>query len=416
MLGFEHSALGPRPPARRPGADLAAEAWRRPRADGQLSPMPLYGSGLTVGSTAATRTWIRAPHRGRHLAVHRPRARRLASMSRQLGRLGELDGRLVLSLERRDYLNDCSSKAARWCLRHRRASVVVHPLSLEYTARQGGPAAFGFNLQLSQLAIGGALSRQLDAVRRGHTRLHGGARRVGLTRALAGGRRCRGACLPRPVPRRWCRASSSAPPGPTRWGLRRARGHRRQRPDGVDGMAVSQACRGRAAVGGRPRGRGRPSNHFSALRRAGTRCQVGSVGVGTRVWLGASGWKLDLGVPWRTGDGRAADRRACMSRLRCRCDRPSMPFAAHPSCSRPALITPAQDCDRDETFQRPPPLVPSRPTAQACAAAAAVEKGPCGPCRWPLAGIGGRRPVVAHRARRGQRSGPGQPGRQPHDL
>jgi len=308
MLGFEHSALW--------GLDhqLAAQVQISPQKPGAVRVlmgsyrMPLYGSGLTVGlygSHSNVDSGATSTEAGTLQFIGRGRAAGV-SVSRQLERVGELDGRLVLSLERRDYLNDCSIEGLPdGACGTAGASVVVHPLSLEYTARQGGPAAFGFNLQLSRnLAIGGALSRQLDAVRPGATRdftvVRGG---FGLTRALAGG-----AALS------WrlsAQASAQALVPGEQFGATGAyavRGYDEREVTGDSGLTASMEWQSARPVGGALQwvafaDVGVASNHFSATCDGQrTRCQVGSVGVGTRVWLGASSWKLDLGVP--LADGR----------------------------------------------------------------------------------------------------------------
>lgn len=99
-----------------------------------------------------------------------------------LPRWGEVDQRLMLALESRDYLNNCSvAGLPAGACGSAGASVRVQPLTLEYAAQTGGALPAALNIALAHnLALGGqhGSSTDFDAARRGaaqrYTALRGG--------------------------------------------------------------------------------------------------------------------------------------------------------------------------------------------------------------------------------------------------
>ncbi len=94
--------------------------------------------------------------------------------SAYLSRLGNVDQRLALALEARDYLNDCAiAGLPAGACGSAGESVSVQPLSLAYTAQSGGENRLGLSLSLHHnLALGGRNGSAADfaAVRPGTVR------------------------------------------------------------------------------------------------------------------------------------------------------------------------------------------------------------------------------------------------------
>jgi hemolysin activation/secretion protein len=89
-----------------------------------------------------------------------------------LPRLGNIDQRLILGLELREYLNTCSINGSGTC-GAAGASVSLQPLSLSYTAQAQGELRWGINIGLHQnLGAGGKYGSDADfqAVRPGSQR------------------------------------------------------------------------------------------------------------------------------------------------------------------------------------------------------------------------------------------------------
>lgn len=102
-----------------------------------------------------------------------------------LPRLAEYDQRLALGLDYRAYLNACRIGGFD-CLGAASASVVVHPLTLEYTLQRGGAYSLGLSAALTRnLALGGRHGSQadFDAARSGAPRAYTVAR-LGASAAL----------------------------------------------------------------------------------------------------------------------------------------------------------------------------------------------------------------------------------------
>jgi hemolysin activation/secretion protein len=84
--------------------------------------------------------------------------------TRYLQRVGDFDQRVALSLEYRDYINDCSiADLPQGACGPAGESVTVQPLAIEYSAQSGGPTATSFNVALAHnLALGGAHGDAVD--------------------------------------------------------------------------------------------------------------------------------------------------------------------------------------------------------------------------------------------------------------
>jgi hemolysin activation/secretion protein len=104
-------------------------------------------------------------------------------LSAYLPRAGNIDQRLVLGLEWREYLNDCAIEGLpQGACGAAGESVTVQPLSLTYTAQVAGDVRAGFSIGLhTNLALGGSHGAQanFEAVR------PGSRRRYALVRASA---------------------------------------------------------------------------------------------------------------------------------------------------------------------------------------------------------------------------------------
>lgn len=103
-----------------------------------------------------------------------------ARLSAALPRLGELDQRLTLGLERREYLNDCAiTGLPAGACGAAGESVAVTPLTLEYALQQGGALPMGLSLALTRnLGLGGRYTQaaNFSAVRDGAPRAYSMAR------------------------------------------------------------------------------------------------------------------------------------------------------------------------------------------------------------------------------------------------
>ena len=135
--------------------------------------IPFYRAGMTLdlfaaysdvdGGTAATPAGpLQFSGKGKVLGLR---------LSRPFARIGNVNHRLSLGLDRRDYLNDCSIQGLPpGACGSAGASVAVHPLSIDYQWQSEGKAPYGFNLGYSHnLDLGGthAHASDYDAVRPG---------------------------------------------------------------------------------------------------------------------------------------------------------------------------------------------------------------------------------------------------------
>jgi hemolysin activation/secretion protein len=94
-----------------------------------------------------------------------------ARLSKYLMRMGEIDHRIVVGLDHRDYINDCSILGLPpGACGNAGESVSVQPAMVEYVVQQAGQRAWGASIGVQHnLQIGGghASDRQFDAVRPG---------------------------------------------------------------------------------------------------------------------------------------------------------------------------------------------------------------------------------------------------------
>jgi len=135
--------------------------------------VPLYSAGLLVGvygtysdvdagSTPTAAGALQFNGKGRVLGV---------SVMRLFDRLGEFEQRLTLSLDQREYLNNCAIQGlpAGAC-GSAGESVSVSPLTLDYSVQRGGERPLAGNVSLSHnLGLGGRYgkSANFEAVRLG---------------------------------------------------------------------------------------------------------------------------------------------------------------------------------------------------------------------------------------------------------
>lgn len=244
-------------------------------------------------------------------------------LSRPFERIGEIDHRLSLGLDRRLYLNDCSivglpSDACGPAA----ASVAVHPLSLDYQWRNEGERPFGFSIGYSHnLDLGGSYSDPSDyeAVR------PGAVVRYDLIRL--------GAFAVLPMPASWqmqARASGqwtgdALVPG-EQFGIGGAnavRGYEEREIIGDSGVVGSLevftpnllAAKDDATTALRLLGfadAGKVSNQLDTPCRVGeSSCTLTSVGIGARLAYGSLQLKFDVahalknGISTESGDTRA---------------------------------------------------------------------------------------------------------------
>lgn len=135
--------------------------------------MPFYASGMALdayaaysdvdgGTTNTAAGPLQFAGQGRIVG---------ARLSKYLPRMGEVDHRIVIGLDHRDYINECSLAVAPGaCIGAANESVSVQPLSIEYIVQQAGQRAWGASIGLQhnlQLGGGHASDRQFDLVRPG---------------------------------------------------------------------------------------------------------------------------------------------------------------------------------------------------------------------------------------------------------
>ncbi|GAP36105.1 ShlB/FhaC/HecB family hemolysin secretion/activation protein [Piscinibacter sakaiensis] len=135
--------------------------------------LPFYAQGLALdayaaysdvdgGTTATAAGPLQFSGKGRIAGLR---------LSKFLPRLGEVDQRLVLGLDRRDYLNNCAILGlAPGACGSAGESVSVQPIGLEYLLQQGGPRPWSASLGVQHnLKLGGGLAdaARFEAVRPG---------------------------------------------------------------------------------------------------------------------------------------------------------------------------------------------------------------------------------------------------------
>ena len=131
--------------------------------------VPFYGAGMRLdayaaysnvdgGSTPIGTSTMQFAGKGHVLG---------ARLNTLLPRLGEVDQRVSVGLDRRAYLNECSiTGQGPGACGSAGESVTVNPLSLEYTVQRGGSFPLGANLSFSaNLDLGGSHSEPADFTR-----------------------------------------------------------------------------------------------------------------------------------------------------------------------------------------------------------------------------------------------------------
>ncbi len=313
-LAYQHAALWDRDHQFSAQAQFAPEHPGRVRIFGASYRAPLYGAGLMVnafgfysnvdaGSTATAAGAMQFNGKGRAAGV---------SVTRLLQRLGEFDQRVSVSLENRDYLNDCSIQGlpAGAC-GSAGESVTVQPLSLEYTLQRGGERGLGLQLGLlHNLKLGGrhATQAQFDAVR------PGAAQRFSVLRLTAH------AALPLAADwalqsRLSAQASSDALVVGEQFGAAGAnavRGYEEREVTGDSGAAASVELLTPGLFGNTTRLL-LFADAGTARNRLGTwcdntqaSCQLAAWGLGARFVLGRSQWQVDVAQALQDGRSTAS--------------------------------------------------------------------------------------------------------------
>lgn len=269
-------------------------------------------SNVDGGSTATAAGALQFVGRGNVLGLR---------TTRLLPRIGDLEQRIVVGVDHREYLNDCSiAGLPEGACGAAGGSVAVTPLTLEYTLQRGGDEAQGVHVALSRnLDRGGshAAPANFEAVRAGakpgYTALRLDAQLQRPLPALGSGWRWQLRALAQFSP-------DALVPG-EQFGLAGAgvvRGYDEREVVGDNALAASVELWGPELGGARWLGRGwralgffdagRVSNRHDAQCRTGlTRCTLAAVGLGLRTAPGPWQLRADLAVPLK--DGNRSERR-----------------------------------------------------------------------------------------------------------
>lgn len=172
-LGVQHSAGLGRDHVLTAQWQFAPEAFDRVTVLSANYRIPLYAHGMAIdayaaysdvdgGTTATAAGALQFAGKGRIAGVR---------VSKYLPRLGEIDQRLVIGLDHRDYINNCAiAGLPAGACGSAGESVSVQPLGIDYTLQQGGPNPWLATLGLQHnLQVGGghADDARFDAVRPG---------------------------------------------------------------------------------------------------------------------------------------------------------------------------------------------------------------------------------------------------------
>ena len=164
-FGYQHAALW--------GLDhvLSLQLQLAPEALGDVTVasanyrIPLYGTGIAIDAYAAYSDVDGGTVPTAFGALQFSGQGRIAGVrvSKYLPRLGEIDQRVVVGLDRRDYLNSCAFAANPGVCGSIVGSVSVQPLALEYILQKGGQNPWGATIGLQHnLQIGGSHSDDSD--------------------------------------------------------------------------------------------------------------------------------------------------------------------------------------------------------------------------------------------------------------
>lgn len=182
-FGYQNANLWGGLAGERWGADhvLALQLQLAPEALGDVTVasanyrIPFYAAGMALdayaaysdvdgGSTPTAAGALQFAGKGRIAGVR---------LSKYLPRLGEVDQRVVLGLDHRDYINNCTiAGLPAGACGQAGESVSVQPLALEYIAQRGGKTPWGASIGLQhnlQLGGGHASDAHFAAVRPGST-------------------------------------------------------------------------------------------------------------------------------------------------------------------------------------------------------------------------------------------------------
>jgi hemolysin activation/secretion protein len=295
-------------------AQFAAEHPGAVRIFSASYRVPVYSAGLMLGfygtysnvdagSTPTAAGSLLFNGKGQVLGV---------SVMRLFDRLGEFEQRMTLSLDARDYLNNCAiSGLPAGACGIAGESVTVHPLTLDYTIQRGGERPLALDIALTRNAeLGGRYggAANFEAVRPGAARGYQVMRLGGFAGV--------------PVLRDWrigLRLSAQASgdglvPG-EQFGLTGAgavRGYEERELTGDSGISANAEFTSPALFdtqlrvlgfvdGGMVR-----NNLGTACNGTATRCTLGATGVGARYSFGPAQLKLDVARALR--DGRVTTR------------------------------------------------------------------------------------------------------------
>jgi hemolysin activation/secretion protein len=284
-----------------------------PRLGTMVSAYGTY-SNVNAGTTPTPAGALQFSGRGRAYGV---------AATRLFDRVGEVEQRLSLALERRDYLNACAiAGLPEGACGSAGESVTVHPLTLEYSVQRTGARSGGASISVSHnLDLGGRRADNTAAVRTGAPR--------GFTVLRASGQ------LGTALPGEWQLQGRVAAqytgdaliPGEqfNLAGSTAVRGYEERELTGDSGVLASVELLTPNLLGPAD---ARPADSWLAggtlrlvafadggtarneldtpCRDTESRCTLTAVGVGARLILRSTQWRLDIGHP--LDDGRLTQR------------------------------------------------------------------------------------------------------------
>ena len=175
-LGYAHSALWELDHQVSLQFQFAPEKLRSVAVYSASYRVPFYAQGLTLdafaaysnvdgGSTGTAAGPLQFSGKGEVFGTR---------LTKYLTRMGEVDQRVILGLDRRAYINACNiGGLPGGACGSAGESVTVHPLSLEYTAQKAGDRPMGASVSIIRnLALGGTYGSDanFEAVRAGANR------------------------------------------------------------------------------------------------------------------------------------------------------------------------------------------------------------------------------------------------------
>lgn len=313
-LAYQHSALFDLDHQLAVQTQFAPEEPSAVRIFSASYRVPLYEAGLLVGvygtysdvdagSTPTAAGALQFNGKGRVLGV---------SVTRLFDRLGEFEQRATLSLDAREYQNNCAIQGlpAGAC-GSAGESVSVSPLTLDYSLQRGGERPLAGNVSLSvNLGLGGRYgdAANFEAVRPGAKKGYSIVRVGGYAAfPLAGDWRL-GARVA-------AQASGEGLVAGEQFGLAGAntvRGYEERELTGDSGLAANIELTSPALFGQQLRGIAFVDGGFvrnnlgTACNGTSTNCSLTAVGLGLRYGFGPVQLKLDVATALRAG--RSTDR------------------------------------------------------------------------------------------------------------